>query len=498
MIIPKPLVQQAQSGAFAFDAAFSLYLTYHADPGYAHFVAENLTQHLRVATGRFVTVRETESETPPPAGSVVLTDQEHSHDLGSSGYTLHVTPEQVCLRAGANAGLFYAAQSLIQLLDHHRAQANGKPLKQIPCTLIQDKPRFPWRGFMLDSVRHIQPIELIYDIIDQMAALKLNRFHWHLTDDQGWRLESNSYPRLNSIGAWHGSDTGGRYGGFYTREQVRGLVEHAHLRNITIIPEFDMPGHSLAALAAYPELGCKGEGYSVQEGYGILYGAFCAGNEKVYHFIEGVLEEWSEIFSAPYVHLGGDERKLGLWEACERCAAARKALELPDENALQRYFMDRVSKCVHDSICRRTIVWGDNIDAGSTKGQIVQGWLPGQTVKGARQGHDVINSIHESLYLNYLNTPDEMKDFMPKWMRTLPLKQVHDFDPIPENLEPELHKHVLGSESHLWTEYIEDKATLVNHLIPRLHAFSEAVWTNPADRDFEDFKKRLATQRNYL
>ena len=498
MIIPKPLSQQTEPGAFHFVPEISVTLAYHTDPGYAHFVAEDLTQQVRVATGRFVTVRENHNGETPPAGSIVLTDHDYPHHLGPEGYALHVTPGQITLRAGSNAGLFYAGRSLIQLLDHHRAANKRKPLTEIPCTLIQDKPRFPWRGFMLDSVRHFQPIELVYKIIEQLAALKLNRFHWHLTDDQGWRLESYSYPRLAAVGAWRGNGRGGRYGGFYTREQVRGLVEYARLRNISVIPEFDMPGHSLAALAAYPELGCRRDGYSVQETFGIMYGAFCAGTEKVYHFIEGVLEEWAEIFPAPYIHLGGDERKPGLWDACEACTAARQALELPDEAALQKHFMDRVAKRVHESLCRRTIVWGDNVDAGSTEGQVVQGWLPNQAVKAAQQGHDVINSIHQSTYLNYTTSPKDRREGMPDWLISLPLKKVHDFDPIPKDLDPDLHKHLLGSESHIWTEFVEDEPTLVKHLVPRLHAFSEAVWTDPNDRDYQDFKQRLKTQRPIL
>ncbi len=498
MIIPKPLDLNPEPGAFTFVPELTVWLDYHTDPGYAYFVADELTQVLRIATGRFVTVRSAHGDATPPEGSILLTDKDHQKDLGPEGYTLHVTPAHLSLRAGTNAGLFYAGQSLIQMLDHHLAQTDSQTLDQVPCVLIQDKPRFGWRGFMLDSVRHFQPIELVYKIVNQLAALKINRFHWHLTDDQGWRFESLGYPRLNTIGSWRDNEEGGRYGGYYTREQVRGLIEHARLRNITVIPEFDMPGHCLAALAAYPELGCKGADYRVQVTFGVEYGAFCAGNEKVYHFIEGVLGEWAEVFNAPYIHLGGDERKPGLWESCDKCRDAIDRLELADENALQKYFMDRVSQNVHESLCRRSIVWGDNIDAGSTEGQIVQGWLPGQAVTAARQGHDVINSIHDSTYLNYTNTPEEKRDDMPDWLIALPLEKVHAFDPIPADLEPELHKHVLGSESHLWTEFVEDEAALVHHLVPRLHAYSEAVWTEPAGRDFTEFKQRLKTQRPIL
>jgi len=498
MIIPKPAERHVTDGHFVFPETLTVWLSYQPDPGYAHFVADELTQALRVASGSFVTIRTAEPGQTPPTGAVILTDEGHDPDLGKEGYQLRIAPGHIKLIAGANPGLFYAGQSLLQVLNHHRAACETDTRDGLPCTTIIDKPRFGWRGFMLDSVRHFQPIELVYKIIDQLAALKLNRFHWHLTDDQGWRVEMLGYPKLTSVGAWRPNGGGGRYGGFYTRAQVQGLVEYAKARNITVIPEFDMPGHSMAALAAYPEFGCRDDDYEVQVTFGIDYAAFCAGNESTFQFLESILGEFAELFPAPYIHLGGDERKPGLWDNCEKCCAARDSRGLPDEGALQKWFMDRVSSHVHDSLCRRTIVWGDNIDAGSTEGQIVQGWLPGQAVAGARQGHDVINSIHESVYLNYTNIPEEITEEMPTWMRVLPIEDVYDFDPIPEDLEPELHHKVLGSESHLWTEFVRDEATLVRHLVPRLYAFSEAIWTDPAARDFEGFKQRLTTQQIIL
>lgn len=498
MIIPKPLEYRPEPGAFTFRPTVMIWLAFHTDPDYAHFVADELSQRIRVTTGCFVTIRQGEPDADVPTGAVVLTDREASPDLGDGGYTLGVTTERITLRAATTAGLFHASQSLIQLLDGHRAaDCNGATLAELPGAFIKDKPRFVWRGFMLDSARHFQPIELIYKIIDQLAALKLNRFHWHLIDDQGWRLEILGYPKLTSVGAWRSKGTQ-RYGGFYTQEQVRELVAYARMRQITVIPEIEMPGHNLSALAAYPELGCKRTGYTVQESWGIEYGAYCAGNEKAFRFLEDVLGEVAEVFPGPYIHLGGDERKAGLWDDCPSCVAVRESKQLADEGALQKWFMDRVSRRVHQTLCRKTIAWGDNIDAGGVDGQIVQGWLPGQAVAAARQGLDAINSIHESVYLNYTNSDDEITEQMPDWMRTLPLEKVHAFDPIPQDLEPDRHKHILGSESHLWTEYIPDESLLVRHLIPRLYAFSEAVWTEPNGRDFDDFKKRLETQRSIL
>jgi hexosaminidase len=495
MIIPKPLEYRTEPGAFSIPSKVTVSLAFQANPDYAHFVADELSQHIRVATGSFVTIRQSETGADAPTGAVVLTDREASADLGTGGYTLAITPEHITLCASSTAGLFHAGQSLIQMINGHRAaDCNGGTLTELPCTLIRDKPRFGWRGFMLDSVRHFQSVELIYKIIDQLAALKLNRFHWHLVDDQGWRMEILGYPRLTSIGAWRNRD-GVRYGGFYTQEQIREIVAYARMRHITVIPEIEMPGHNLSTLAAYPELGCKGEDYSVAEGWGILDGAYCAGNEKTYRFLEDVLGEVAEVFPGPYLHVGGDERKAGLWDDCPKCRKMRETHGLADESQLQKWFMDRVSRRVHESLCRRTIAWGDNIDAGGIEGQIVHGWVAGQATKAAQQGLDAINSTNKWVYFDYPMSEDQSK---PHWMAVLPVETVHAFDPIPEGLAPELHHHILGSEAHLWTEYVPDDDTLRRQVIPRLHAFSEAVWSEPDGRDFEDFKKRLETQQPIL
>jgi len=499
MIIPKPAMQTAEEGVFAFSSHITVYVSFSADPGYSHFVAEELSQKLRVATGSFVSVKSAEPG-EAPAGGVVLTDHEALEGLGDEGYNLTVRPDRITLRAPAAPGLFYAGQSLAQLI-HHRLSTVGKNggglLSQLPCVTIQDEPRFAWRGFMLDSARHFQPIELILKLIDQIAALKLNRFHWHLTEDQGWRLEVLSYPKLTGVGAWR-SNGDGHYGGFYTQEQVRDVIVYAKLRNVTVIPEIEMPAHNLAALAAYPELGCSGERTDVTNDWGVLAGVFCAGRDETFSFLENVLNEVAELFPAAYLHIGGDERKQGLWDNCPRCQGVRKEHGLADESALQKWFMDRVADHIHTTLGRRTIAWGDNIDAGVTEGQVVQGWLPEQSAKAARQGSDTINSTHEWVYLDYPATEQDLAEKKPDWMMVLPLEKVYRFDPIPQGLEPEHHHHVLGSESHLWTEHVPNEKELYHQLIPRLLAFAETVWSPLDLRDFDCFKKRLAVQQGYL
>lgn len=494
MIIPKPLEFNPSQGTFTFRPSMAVVLAFHADPGVAWFVADELSQKIRVATGSFITNREGEHGHAPPSGAIVLTDQDAPTDLGKEGYQIEITPEQVTLRAAAAAGLFYAYQSFTQLLQGHAA-ADGRTgqLAQLPCAHIRDKPRFGWRGLMLDSARHYQPVEQIIKLIDRLAALKLNRLHWHLTEDQGWRLEILGYPKLTGVGAWRNNGEG-RYGGYYTQEQVREVVAYAKTRQITVIPEIEMPGHNLAALAAYPELGCNGASSEVTGEWGILDGVYCAAKDQTFRFLENVLGEVAELFPSPYMHLGGDERKKGLWDNCPRCTEVRKANGLADEAALQKWFMQRVSGRVHESLCRRSIAWGDNIDMGGIEGQIVQGWLPEQAAKAARQGHDTINSTHEWVYMDYPQNEQDHADRKPDWMVVLTLEKAYQFDPIPQDLEPQYHHHVLGSEATLWSEYIPDEAEMYHQLFPRLYAFSEAVWSDPGVRDFADFTKRLAIQ----
>ncbi len=503
MIIPKPLVEQIHAGEFAFPDELPVHLAYGKDHGYSYFVADELSQRLRVAAGKFVSIRDSHPEDHTPA--VVLTDQNVPEDLGPEGYQLTITPERITLRASSNAGLFYAGQSLIQLLHHQRTQiapvgSNGSTtLAGLPCIDIRDRPRFPWRGFMLDSARHFQPVEMITRLIDQIAAMKLNRFHWHLTDDQGWRLEILSYPRLTGVGAWRNNGQGSsRYGGYYTQQQVRELVAYAKMRQITIVPEIDIPSHNLAALAAYPELSCHGEAREVTGDWGLRDGVYCAGRDQTFTFLENVAAEVAALFPGSPIHLGGDERKPGLWDSCPRCHGLRKDLELPDESSLQKWFMDKVAAHIRQAHGRRSISWGDIIDYGCSDDFIVQGWVKGQAGKAAAKGIDTINSTNDWVYLDYPQSAQEHAASYPDWMQTLPLEKVYGFDPIPEGLKPQHHKHILGSEANLWTEFVPDEAQLYHQIMPRLYAFSETVWSPVEHRDFTDFENRLEIQRTLI
>lgn len=504
MMIPKPLIERTQVGEFVFPDELPVCLAYGKDHGCSYFVADELSQRLRVASGRFVSIRDGQPD-DPNTPAVVLTDQGAPEDLGPEGYQIIVTPNRITLRSKHNAGLFYAGESLKQILHYHHSQTtsaagNGSStLAGLPCVEIQDKPRFPWRGFMLDSARHFQPVELIIQLIDQIAALKLNRFHWHLTDDQGWRLEILSYPKLTSVGAWRtNGKQNTRYGGYYTQQQVREVVAYAKMRHVTIIPEIDIPSHNLAALAAYPELGCNGGARAVSSEWGLLDGVYCVGQDTTFNFLENVFAEVADLFPDAPIHIGGDERKPGLWDNCPHCDGLRKELGLKDEAALQKWVMDKVAGHIHKAHGRRSISWGDIIEYGCGDDIIVQGWVKGQAETSARLGIDTINSTNTSVYLDYPQSPEEHAASYPDWMGTLPVEKVYEFEPIPEGLDPQFHKHILGSEANLWTEFVPDEAQLYHQIMPRLYAFSEVVWS-PADRrDFADFDKRLEVQRSLV
>lgn len=504
-VVPKPSEIQTRPGVFAIASARVIYNTTSDDQrARLKWVAQYLADGL--ATGGAtrgksdkpvgtlsVPVLPEIQEGVQPTGSIRLALDEGAEALGEEGYYLEVDADKVTLTARCAAGVFYGVQTLFQLVVS--AQNNGHA-RQIPCVSIRDQPRFPWRGFMLDSARHMQSVSEIKRIIDRLAHMKLNRLHWHIADDQGWRLEILKYPKLTSVGAWRGEGAK-RYGGFYTQQQVREIVAYAADRYITVIPEIDMPGHSNAALYAYPELSCSGdpinvdpegglEAYTKQDGRLL----FCAGRDNVLTFLKDVMTEVAELFDPPYIHLGGDERPTDIWSKCPRCKQRMQDLKLKDEDELEFWFANKISTFVHEQLKVGTIGWGDNLKkAGMPKGQVVQGWLEGQTKQAAEMGWQTINSFHEWVYLDYPATEAAMAD-KPDWMPLLPIEKVYGFEPIPEGLNASQEALILGGESPIWTEYVKTYDELIRQVMPRLLAFSETLWSPKQARDFDDFKLR--------
>lgn len=504
-LIPRPASLIPGEGAFTIDKHTALYF----DPSSrgardaARFLADVIEKGTRL---QLAVKPATMSEAP--SGGILLTAADADPALGNEGYSLTSTRLSVTIRAPGDAGLFYGAQTLRQLLPpeiESRPPGNPAPGWAIPCLRVDDQPRFAWRGLMLDSSRHFQDKDFILHVLDVMAGLKLNRFHWHLVDANGWRLQIDRYPRLTDIAAWRGEGDR-RHGGFYTKDDVREILAHAKDLHIDVIPEIEMPAHEAAALFAYPELTCSGKVFPVGDGGLDHYSAhvgnipFCAGRDETFVFLENVLTEVCDLFDSPIIHVGGDERPKGLWEKCPLCQERIRAEGLKDEHDLQNWFMRRIVKFLA-SKNRRAISWAvtrsdpynptDMDDLGH--GALIQNWHEG-TRFAARQGWDIVNSANGFVYLDYPEFPGMGK---PKWMPLLDLEKVYSFEPVPADLEPEFRKHILGGEACLWTELLP-REKVYGALFPRMLALAEVVWSPADGKDFADFRGRVERMEGRL
>jgi len=424
--------------------------------------------------------------------SIVLTSA-GTDGLPAEGYRLTITPEKITI-AGKGAGLFYGIQTLIQLIP-----AEGMASISLPCVQIEDYPRFGYRGMMLDVCRHFFTVEFVKKYIDLMAAYKFNTFHWHLTDDQGWRIEIKKYPRLTTIGSQRAQTVIGNFhdrtpqqfdntplGGFYTQDQIRDVVKYAADRYITIIPEIEMPGHSEAALAAYPELSCDpSRTYKVSETWGVFYDVYCP-SEKTFTFLQEVLTEVMDLFPSKYIHIGGDEVPKNVWKESPFCQKLIKKLKLKDEEGLQSYFIQRIEKFVN-SKGRSIIGWDEILEGGLSPNATVMSWR-GEAggIAAAQQNHDVIMTPGSGgLYLDAAQ--GKLSDEPVGIGGYSPLQKTYSYNPTPPSLTPDQQKHILGAQANLWTEYIPTEAKADYMLLPRLLAVSELNWTPLANKNFNDF-----------
>jgi len=424
--------------------------------------------------------------------SIVLTSA-GTDGLPAEGYRLTITPEKITI-AGKGAGLFYGIQTLIQLIP-----AEGMASISLPCVQIEDYPRFGYRGMMLDVCRHFFSVEFVKKYIDLMAAYKFNTFHWHLTDDQGWRIEIKKYPRLTTIGSQRAQTVIGNFhdrtpqqfdntplGGFYTQDQIRDVVKYAADRYITIIPEIEMPGHSEAALAAYPELSCDpSRTYKVSETWGVFYDVYCP-SEKTFTFLQEVLTEVMDLFPSKYIHIGGDEVPKNVWKESPFCQKLIKKLKLKDEEGLQSYFIQRIEKFVN-SKGRSIIGWDEILEGGLSPNATVMSWR-GEAggIAAAQQNHDVIMTPGSGgLYLDAAQ--GKLSDEPVGIGGYSPLQKTYSYNPTPASLTHDQQKHILGAQANLWTEYIPTEAKADYMLLPRLLAVSELNWTPLANKNFNDF-----------
>jgi len=411
--------------------------------------------------------------------------------LGLEGYQLEVRPDAIVIEAPGTAGVFYGIQTLRQLLPieiEERRPVYGVDWC-VPCVLIKDKPRFSWRGFMLDEGRHFYGKETVLLTLDLMTLQKLNVLHWHLTEDQGWRIEVKKYPKLTEVGSQRAGTSKTMLGkqhdgiphrGFYTQDEIREIVAYATERHITIVPEIEMPGHALAALASYPELSCTGGPFKVATHFGIFPDIYCAGKETVFTFLQDVLDEILELFPSPYIHIGGDEAPKKRWKRCPDCQRRIREEGLKGEHALQVYFTNRIAAYL-DSKGRHVIGWNEILQDGLVKGVVVQFWA-----RGRERLLEAIRTDKRAVVMStYLDT------YLDHSYSLMPLSRAYRYEPIPAELGENDAGSVPGLEFPLWSEWVPNRARLDYQVYPRLTAMAETGWTPKDKKDFKDFRRRL-------
>ncbi len=414
----------------------------------------------------------------------------------AGAYNLTIDKEKIYIGGDNETGVFYGVQSLIQLLP-----LDNKKNLVLPQVNISDAPRFAYRGLHLDCGRHFFDIAFIKKYIDFIAMYKLNTFHWHLTEDQGWRIEIKKYPKLTEVGAWRDGTIIGRYpgkgndstkhGGYYTQEQIKEIVKYAADRYITVIPEIEMPGHSMAALASYPELGCTGGPYAVQQTWGVFDDVYCAGNEKTFSFLQDVLDEVMDLFPSKYIHIGGDECPKTRWKTCPKCQQRIKDNNLKDEHALQSYVIQRIEKYVN-SKGRQIIGWDEILEGGLAPNASVMSWRGEQGgIDAAKQKHTVIMTPGDWCYFDHSQTKNEDSVTIGGYTT---VEKVYSYEPIPAALSADDAQYVLGAQANVWTEYMSNTNKVEYMIFPRLAAMSEVLWSNKQNRDWTDFEKRLLNE----
>ncbi|MCK9203890.1 MAG: glycoside hydrolase family 20 protein [Bacteroidales bacterium] len=445
---------------------------------------------------------------------VIFTLKDTGKGTNPESYELQVTPKQILVRAGTAQGLFYGMQTLLQLMPADffvPDQADHSKSYTIPCIAIKDQPRYSYRGMHLDVSRHFFPKDFIKRYIDLIAQYKMNTFHWHLTDDHGWRIEIKKYPKLTEIAAWRVDHEdlpwNGRpaqkpgekatYGGYYTQDDIREIVKYAADRYVTIIPEIEMPAHSVEVLAAYPRLSCKGGPFTVPSGsYWPDLDIFCAGNDSVFTFLQDVLTEVMELFPSQYIHIGGDEADKANWKQCPKCQARIKSEGLKDENELQSYFIKRIEKFIV-SRGRKVIGWDEILEGGLPPEATVMSWRGVEGgIAAARQGHDAIMTPGSFCYFDHYQADPR---FEPKAIGGFTtLKKVYSYNPTPGELNPEEAKHILGAQGNVWAEFIPTPSQAEYMAVPRMIALAEVLWSPEKSRTWDDFRSRMATQYQRL
>lgn len=494
-IIPQPVSLQFNDGSFIIDNNTSI--QFNKINKDLQATADFFASFVKSVSGISMSINKVKAKTI----EFILAK---NAEIGSEGYLLKVTPTSVKITANTKAGIIYGMQTIFQTLPAIRTNAALK----IPAMQVKDYPRFKWRGMHLDVSRHFFSPELVKEYINLMATYKMNTFHWHLTDDQGWRIEIKKYPKLTQVSAWRVDQTDktwsdrpqakegeeATYGGYYTQDQIRDIVHYAAQRNITIVPELDVPGHSAAAIAAYPYLSCTQQAQLPMTGgnYTGISSNLCPGNDSVFNFLKNVYSEVIQLFPSEYIHIGGDEVDKTSWKNCPKCQARIKSLGLKNEEELQSYFIKRMEDFII-SKKRKMIGWDEILEGGLAPEATVMSWR-GEAggIAAAKMDHDVVMTPGNPVYFDHYQGDPISEPLAIGGFNTL--MKVYNYDPIPGELNEQQAKHVLGAQANLWAEYITTPEHVEYMVLPRMLALAEVVWSPKTTRNWESFNERLQNQ----
>lgn len=502
MIVPVPASVSMQQGSFTLNSSTRINLINNSkELKYSADFFSGLVENS--IGGKVKTIRSQKDENNAININI-------NSSFADEEYLLNISKERIDIEGGSPKAVFYAFQSLRQILPPSIEKGEALKVIELPCAMIKDKPDFAYRGIMLDVCRHFFTVPEIKQFIDILALHKINTFHWHLTDDQGWRIEIKKYPNLTKIGSVraqtlknHSHDVqkiydGTPYSGYYTQKEIKEIVDYATKHFITVIPEIEMPGHATAALASYPYLGCKGSGYKVMEEWGISKDVYCAGKESTFKFLEDVLTEVMKLFPSEYIHVGGDECPKDAWKECPLCQKRIKDESLKDEAGLQSYFTDRIEKFLNQH-GRKLIGWDEILEGGISKTATVMSWRGAKGgIKAASMGNDVIMSPNTYCYLDYYQSTDAKNEPLAIG-GYLPVEKVYDFNPY-EDIDSTAYKYIKGVQGNIWTEYIGTFGHLQYMSLPRMAAISETGWSY-SRKNYDDFSARmrvLAKRYDYL
>ncbi len=483
-ITPKPLAITKKKENFILTQNTTLYANEKSVDDIANFFIHKIENN----TGHLLNITKDRDHN----NSIKLL-KDDTLDYEKEEYHLDVSENDVVIKAKTDQGLFYGMHTFMQLLPLYKEENKNKPFFpiKIQAVDIKDKPRFSWRGVHLDVSRHFSSVDFIKKQLDVLSIFKINKFHWHLTDDQGWRIEIKKYPKLTSIGSKRKNADGSYHEGYYTQEEIKEVVQYAKERFIDVVPEFDTPGHAIAVLSGYPELACdkSPDHYDVRNLWGVESSIFCASKETTYTFIEDVVKEMAELFPYEYYHMGGDEVPKDQWKHAPCCQKLKKQESIKDEKEIQSYFMARVENIL-TKYNKKMIGWDEILEGGITPTTNIMSWLGEEGgIKAANEGHDVIMTPSKYVYLNFYQGDHKVEPFA--FGGYIPLEKAYNYDPLPVAIKEDKKKHILGSQGNLWTEYAKEDKTKEYLLYPRIIALAETNWTQKENKNFVDFSRRL-------